>query len=141
MKGVTWNVNEQWASVTPGSRTGLELKEQLRQGDRPALNIYAGNIGGGVLGWAYFPQDTESKNRAALDGVVMIDESMPGGATKWHSEGDTGTHEVGHWLGLCSSTARTVTAAWPLEPTRSTTSWTTPRTTSWTTSPSRSPNG
>jgi hypothetical protein len=100
LKEVTWNVNEAWASVTPGTSTELEMKEQLRRGDRTALNIYAGNIGGGLLGWAYFPQDTRNRNRAALDGVVILDESMPGGATTWYSEGDTATHEVGHWLGL-----------------------------------------
>ena len=95
-------VNESWSTVTPGSRVETEMKQALRQGDRTTLNIYAANIGGGLLGWAYFPQDTEAPGRAFLDGVVILDESMPGGSPDLYpyNEGDTGTHEVGHWLGL-----------------------------------------
>ncbi|GAB3447827.1 zinc metalloprotease [Phycicoccus ginsengisoli] len=104
---VTWSVNPAWYTVVP-SKQGVEkeMKAALYEGDARTLNVYAGNIGGGLLGWAYFPKGYNN-GRDYIDGVVMLDESMPGGVnpddpTKaWkYGEGDTLTHEVGHWLML-----------------------------------------
>ncbi|PVG82909.1 zinc metalloprotease [Nocardioides gansuensis] len=94
----TWTVNAEWAHLTPGPGE-RDPKQALHEGDAGTLNVYAADIGGGLLGWAYFPESADA-NKAWLDGVVILDESMPGGTAGKYSEGDTLTHEVGHWLVL-----------------------------------------
>lgn len=62
------------------------------------LNIYTCQPSGGVLGYAYLPSSfNESDDR---HGVVLLDQSLPGGNASPYNLGDTGTHEVGHYLGL-----------------------------------------
>jgi hypothetical protein len=87
-----------WANVAPG-KGERDMKRALHQGDSETLNVYAADIGGGLLGWAYFPKGYND-GRDYIDGVVMLDESMPGGTAAPYNEGDTLTHEVGHWLQL-----------------------------------------
>ena len=53
------------------------MKKALYEGDATTLNVYIANIGGGLLGWAYFPKGYNN-GRDFIDGVVMLDESMPG---------------------------------------------------------------
>lgn len=95
---VTWTVNPAWYTVTPG-KVEKDMKTALYEGDSTVLNVYAANIGGGLLGWSYFPK-AYNNGRDYVDGVVMLDESMPGGTAGKYALGDTLTHEVGHWLAL-----------------------------------------
>lgn len=88
----------QWYHVTPG-KAERDMKHELYEGDSTTLNVYAADIGDGLLGFAYFPQGYNN-GRDYIDGVVMLDESMPGGTAGKYAEGDTLTHEVGHWLAL-----------------------------------------
>ena len=94
----TWTVNDAWAQVTPG-KTEKDMKAALHEGDSETLNVYSADIGGGLLGWAYFPKGYNN-GRDFIDGVVILDESMPGGTAAPYNGGDTLTHEVGHWMML-----------------------------------------
>ena len=95
----TFTANPEWHTVTPG-RVETEMKAALHEGDSETLNVYSADIGGGLLGWAYFPQSYNGGAGETRDGVVMLDESMPGGTASPYNGGDTLTHEVGHWLML-----------------------------------------
>ncbi len=87
----TWYTGCYGASETP-------MKNALHVQTADDLNIYSCSPSGGILGYATFPS---SYNSAPLrDGVVLLDQSLPGGSAAPYHLGDTGTHEVGHWMGL-----------------------------------------
>ena len=89
--------NTTWYNGCYGS-SETAMKNALHQGTADDLNIYTCNPSGGILGYATFPS---SYNSAPLkDGVVLLYSSLPGGTAAPYNLGDTGTHEVGHWMGL-----------------------------------------
>jgi hypothetical protein len=105
--------NDTWYAAALGSAEEAAMKTALRRGGPDALNIYTTN-GDVYLGWAtpafyykFFP---------SYDGVVLWWAAMPGTGLSGtaneepdgvltYDQGDTGTHEVGHWLGLAHTFA------------------------------------
>jgi hypothetical protein len=86
--------------------TNDAVKNSKRGGDDawPAgqyLNLWACNLGQGLLGYAQFPGGS-----AATDGVVILYSAFgskakaAGTYTSTYDLGRTATHEVGHWLNL-----------------------------------------
>jgi hypothetical protein len=97
LEGVTRTTHAGWFNLT-GYGQDTAMKEALKVGGPETLNLYTAKLGANLLGYAYLAQD--AADVGALDGVVVHFQSLPGGNFEIYSEGDTATHEVGHWLDL-----------------------------------------
>ena len=101
LAGVDRVTNEEWFNSAIDSEEEREMKTALHVPGANVLNFYVNNAGGVYLGWATFP--FWYAGDPTQDGVVVLYSSLPGGdccAPRAYNQGDTGTHEVGHWLGL-----------------------------------------
>lgn len=95
---------EDWYEIGPppanpfADNKEAEMKRSLGKNQTSALNCYILKCSASLLGWATFPWEISID--LARDGVVILNESLPSGAAAPFNEGDTATHEIGHWLGL-----------------------------------------
>jgi hypothetical protein len=100
LAGVTRTDNAWWYASRAGGAE-RDMKKTLKQGGDDALNVYS-TSGGAYLGWAYLPEITDT-NQSYLDGIVIDWRSMQGVSDAYadrYDEGETLTHEAGHWLNL-----------------------------------------
>ncbi len=98
---VTRTTNATWYTAGPGTSAELAMKQALRRGTSKDLNIYTSSPSGGLIGWSSFPWEYDTTtNGAKLDGVVMLNQTFPGGSAAPYNLGDQTVHEVGHWFGL-----------------------------------------
>ncbi|MBL0343244.1 MAG: PKD domain-containing protein [Bacteroidetes bacterium] len=95
-------IRKQTSTTSFSQNDGIKFDAQGGDNAWPAasyLNVWVGNLGGGLLGYAQFPGGA-----AATDGVVLLNGSVGGpgalGTTPSYNRGRTATHEVGHWLNL-----------------------------------------
>jgi hypothetical protein len=89
--------SKQWFDLaSPGTEKAAKKVRAIDPAHR--LNVYTGSPGHDLLGWAYFPNSLPEDSY--LHGVVMHYGTVPGGVLAFYNEGQTLTHEVGHYLGL-----------------------------------------
>src|SRR5690606_38709149 len=88
--------NATWFSTCYGSGEN-PMKQALAIDPAHFLNIYTCLPSGGILGYAYRPDGDAS---SIHHGVVLHYNTLPGGGLFPYNQGDTGTHEVGHYVGL-----------------------------------------
>ena len=84
--------NDAWHKDHSSSK----YRKLTRQGGPDALNIWLVDFK--LLGVATFPWDY-AKN-GAIDGIRVHYDSLPGGGIANYDQGETATHEAGHWFGL-----------------------------------------
>jgi len=93
---------EYFVKVAPEGPEEVEMKQAYRQGEANVLNIWTvgfkEGLGKGLLGYATFPSDYEQS--PLMDGVVLLYSTMPNITDTPYNQGQTLTHEVGHWAGL-----------------------------------------
>jgi hypothetical protein len=96
--GTDWTVNTAWAS----DGNEVAMKQSLRKGSYSALNLYfLYSLGGGTLGYCYFPTQASPGSTAFIrDGCSILYSTVPGGSATGFNLGKTATHEVGHWMNL-----------------------------------------
>lgn len=97
LRGITRTNNNGWFTGCGGSAE-RQITNKLAVSPRKNLNIYLCNPNDGTLGWAYLPGS--GVTGTSRDGVFLLYSSLPGGSAAPYNQGDTGTHEVGHYLGL-----------------------------------------
>ena len=87
--------NRRWFT---GCYSNQNFKKELAVDPANTLNFYTCKPKGNILGYAYLPWSFEETNYH--HGVVVLYSTLPGGGAEPYDEGDTGTHEVGHYVGL-----------------------------------------
>ncbi len=97
LQTVTRTNNSKWFTGCYGSQE-TKMKNALAVNVASTLNIYSCKPGQGILGYAYLPETLPETDKR--HGVVLLYSSLPGGTASPYNLGDTGTHEVGHYLGL-----------------------------------------
>ncbi|MDX1419681.1 MAG: PKD domain-containing protein [Rubricoccaceae bacterium] len=98
LQSVDRTTNSSWFTGCYSSGTESAMKQALAVSPATTLNVYTCQPSGGILGWAYFPNSYPESSY--WHGTVLLHSTLPGGSASPYNEGDTGTHEVGHYLGL-----------------------------------------
>lgn len=107
LNSISRTKSDRWYNANALTRKGFkrlkEMQRTLHVGDARHLNMYTVGPKFRLLGYAFFP--TVAVDRPKLDGVVLFNASLPRGNADYgpgsvYNRGDTGTHEVGHWLNL-----------------------------------------
>ncbi|MYW46084.1 zinc metalloprotease [Streptomyces sp. SID161] len=87
--------------VVPGSQNEAYVK-RTHVGNEQYLNIWlVGPNPDFASSWATYPWDYSA--RPGDDGVVLQNDTLPGGTRPHYDQGKTAVHQIGHWAGLWST--------------------------------------
>jgi hypothetical protein len=95
---VDWTKNNQWFTGCYSASTEYEMKAALAVDVAHTLNLYTCKPQQNILGYAYYPWTFPEDD--FRHGIVVLYSSLPGGSAEPYNEGDTASHEVGHYVGL-----------------------------------------
>ena len=98
LREIIRHTHNRFASGCLAHSVERSFKKKYAVDPATTLNVYSCRPTGSVLGYAWFPSDWRETD--PMHGVVIHHASMPGGTFARFNEGDTLTHEVGHYLGL-----------------------------------------
>jgi hypothetical protein len=93
LAGVDRFRNSKWHA----DKQSATYRAQTRKGGANALNIWLVEWPS-TLGIATFPWDYAAN--PSIDGIRVHYASLPGGSLTNYNQGETATHEAGHWFGL-----------------------------------------
>lgn len=96
LKGTTRTLNDAWFECGE-CNNAEDIASSLRVGDCSTLNMFVLNIES--LGFATYPNGCDN-SALEYDYSFLRYTTLPNGGLASTDEGDTATHEVGHWLGL-----------------------------------------
>ncbi len=100
LAGITKTKKRSWFRKCGTWNPYRKMTDKLAVDPSRNLNIYTCDPGG-VLGLVWdLPGGPTGITGTAQDGVVALYSSLPNGTAAPYDEGDTVTHEVGHWAGL-----------------------------------------
>ncbi len=98
LASLDYTKNNKWFTGCYSAGQERRMKQNLAIDPAHNLNIYTCKPSGGILGYAYLPSTFPEDDYR--HGTVLLYSSLPGGSAAPYNLGDTGTHEVGHYLGL-----------------------------------------
>ncbi len=98
LAGTLVTKNTTWYNGCARSSVEKQMKNALAVNPAKTLNMYSCGLGNGLLGYARFPNSYAETSK--MHGVVLLNQSFPGGTAAPYNLGDTATHEVGHYLGM-----------------------------------------
>lgn len=99
--GIDRVTNDSYFTETDSGTSAM--KTALHWDSSKYLNLYSNDLdAAGLLGYATFPWDrSKNTSNAAVDGVVLAYQSVGNNPSYTpYDLGASGTHEIGHWLGL-----------------------------------------
>ena len=98
LASLDYTKKNKWFNKCGNTNQEKKMKQALAIDPANNLNMYTCKPSGGILGWAYFPSSYPESS--FWHGTVLLYSTLPGGSAAPYNLGDTGTHEVGHYLGL-----------------------------------------